>query len=385
LKVRVVHIITMLELGGAQEATLCTVEKLDRSRYDVSLITGGEALMTPDARAITDLEFIEVPELVREISPARDLAALVRITGIIRRLVRESPGGVLVHTHSSKAGIIGRWAAWLGGARVIVHSIHGFGFNDFQAPLKRWMLIASEKLTALVTHGFTADSQDNINRGTRHNLFKRSLAEVVRCAIPVSRFGAAPERDARLDIGVPEGAPLAVMVSCLKPQKAPVDFARVAARVLERVPDAHFVHAGDGVLRDAVMEEVERLGISERFHMLGWRRDVREIIHASDVIVLTSLWEGLPRVIPEAMAAGKPVVATAVDGTPEAVRDGVNGFLAAPHDVNKIAERLAELLGDKALAAGMGAAGRKMVSEFDESEMLRRTQALYEALLKEKR
>jgi glycosyltransferase involved in cell wall biosynthesis len=152
--------------------------------------------------------------------------------------------------------------------------------------------------------------------------------------------------------------------------------------VLEKVPDAQFLHAGDGELRDAVLAEAERLGISGNFRLLGWRRDVREIIHLSDVLVLTSLWEGLPRVFPQAMAAGKPIVATAVDGAPEAVKDGVNGFLSKPHDVEYMAEKVALLLMDRPLAAGMGEAGRSMVHEFDEAESLVRVEALYDTLIR---
>jgi glycosyltransferase involved in cell wall biosynthesis len=383
-KVAVVHIITKLELGGAQEITLYTVRNLTRGSYDAALITGWGGILSPEARTIQDMEFHEVPELVREVSPFRDLKALLRIRGILRVYVRRyGKNNVIVHTHSSKAGIVGRWAAWLAGARLIVHSIHGFGFNDFQRPAKRAFFVALERATAAISRAFTADSQANIDKGESLSLFNGKPAIVARCAIPVPFFAQDPGGLRKDDIGVPTDAPVVAMISCLKPQKAPVDFVRVAARVLESVPDAHFIQAGDGELRGEVLAEADRLGISGRFHLLGWRRDVREIIHLSDVIVLTSLWEGLPRVIPQAMAAGKPVVATAVDGTPEAVRDGVNGFLARPHDVDLMAEKVALLLKDEGLRKEMGENGRELVSEFDEVGMLNGLCALYERLLEE--
>jgi glycosyltransferase involved in cell wall biosynthesis len=382
-KAVIVHIITKLELGGAQEITLYTVKNLPRGSYDVALITGGGGILSSEAKAIPDMEFYEVPELVREVSPLRDLKALLRIRGILRGYVRRyGKNNVIVHTHSSKAGIVGRWAAWLAGARLIAHSIHGFGFNDFQRPAKRALFVTLERATAAISRAFTADSQANIDKGESLSLFNGKPAIVARCAIPVPFFAHDPGGLGKEDIGVPSDAPLVAMISCLKPQKAPVDFVRVAARVLESVPDAHFVQAGDGELRGEVLAEAERLGISGRFHLLGWRRDVREIIHLSDVIVLTSLWEGLPRVIPQAMAAGKPVVATAVDGTPEAVRDGVNGFLATPHDIGRMSDKVVLLLKDEAMRREMGERGRETAEEFDERRMLRQITDLYDGLLK---
>lgn len=384
MKVRVVHIITKLELGGAQEATLHTVGHLDRTKYDAALVTGEAGLLTPEARAMEDVEFVEVPELVREISPVKDALALFKLYGIIRGFVRRSPAGVIVHTHSSKAGILGRLAAWTAGARVVVHSIHGYGFNDFQDPLKRRMLVAAEWLVSRVTDGFTADSQSNIDRGRPMGFFDNAPAEVVYCAIPVSFFSEPPAVDVKKGLGIPADAPLVFMAACLKPQKAPVDFVRVAAEALKAVPDAYFIEAGDGELRGEVEAEMERLGVSGRVRLLGWRRDVRDLMHACDVFLLTSLWEGLPKVLPQAMAAGRPIVATAVDGTPEAVKDGVNGFLSRPHDISLMSEKLALLLKDRGLAARMGAAGAGMAAVFDESEMMRRVEGLYERLLARK-
>jgi len=162
-----------------------------------------------------------------------------------------------------------------------------------------------------------------------------------------------------------------------------VDFVRVAARVAARFPEARFVLAGDGVLRPEVEAEAARSGLGDRFRLLGWRRDPERIVGDLDVLVLTSLHEGLPRVVPEAMAAGRPVVATAVDGTPEAVADGVTGFLAAPGDVDALAEGVARLLGDPGLRARFGAAARERCGEWDIDRMVRDQEALYTELAEE--
>ncbi len=378
---KVVQIITKLELGGAQEHVLFILRHLDRSLYEPVLITGTEGPLVDEARQIKDAKVYFLRDLVRDISPAKDLGALVRMALLLRK---ERPA--LVHTNSSKAGILGRWAAKLAGVPVIVHTVHGFGFNDDQKGLAKRIFVSLERATSKITTRFTAVAHDNVNKGVREGIFAKDDAVVIRSGINTAFFAepGTPPAAKRAEIGIPEAAPVAAMVSCLKPQKAPVDFVKVAAKVLEKVPDAHFIQAGDGELRDEVLAEAGRLGISKRFHLLGWRRDVREIIHASDVIVLTSLWEGLPRVIPQAMAAGRPVVATAVDGTPEAVRDGVNGFLARPHDIDYMAGKVALLLCDKGLAARMGRAGRELVAAFDEGRMLDDLSALYNKLLRGK-
>ncbi len=385
MKTRVVQVVTRLELGGAQQVVLSLARGLDRGRYDVSLVSGGRDRLTDEARALMGGDFMEVPELVRHVSPASDALAFAKLYVIFRRYVKGYRGRVVVHTHSSKAGVLGRLAARLAGAGVIVHTVHGFGFNDEQSRFRRGLFMALEKAASAVCDRIIAVARENIRKGVGCGIFPEEKAVVVRCGIDPAFFDAPPPdiEGKRKELGIPPSAPVGAMISCLKPQKAPVDFVRVAAKVLDIVQDAHFIHAGDGELRGAVLEEAERLGISDRFHLLGWRSDVRELIHVSDVIVLTSLWEGLPLVLPQAMACGKPVVATAVDGTPEAIKDGVNGFLARPHEVELMAEKVSLLLRDNSLAARMGAAGREMVSEFDDNEMLRRIEALYDALLKE--
>ncbi|HEY3347410.1 MAG TPA: glycosyltransferase family 4 protein [Nitrospirota bacterium] len=385
MKTRVVHIITKLELGGAQEFALYIVENLDRAKFEPVLITGERGLLSSAAKAIPGLKFIELPEMVREVRPIKDLTAFFKLRRILKGIKAESGAPVIVQTHSSKAGILGRSAAWAAGVDRVIHTIHGFGFNDEQGRLTRSIYVGLERLIARVTDKFVAVAYDNIRKGVRERIFSEDRAVVIRAGIDTRFFGVVESdpKEVRAEIGIPETAPVAAMVSCLKPQKAPLDFVRVAAEVIKSVPDAHFVQAGDGELRDAMLGEAARLKITDRLHILGWRRDVREIMQASDVIVLTSLWEGLPKVLPQAMAAGKPVVATAVDGSPEAVTDGISGFLAKPHDIDKMADRVALLLSDRELAVKMGEAGRARAAEFDERQMLHNIEQLYDSILEE--
>jgi glycosyltransferase involved in cell wall biosynthesis len=163
-----------------------------------------------------------------------------------------------------------------------------------------------------------------------------------------------------------------------------LDFVRVAAKVAQEETDVHFLLVGDGALRPNIESEVRRHGLEGRLLLLGWRRDIPEILQDTDVLVLTSLWEGLPRVLPQAMAVGVPAVVTEVDGSPEAIVDGVNGFLVRPKDVETMAQRIIQLIRDPDLRRKMGEEGRKRVGEFDIREMVRKQEEFYSELLETK-
>ena len=181
-------------------------------------------------------------------------------------------------------------------------------------------------------------------------------------------------------LAIPDGVPVVVQIGNLKPQKAPLDFVRVAAIVASSFPEVHFVIAGDGPLRKQVEDLADELGIADRFHLPGWWRDVPALLAATDVAVLTSRHEGLPRAVVEALAAGVPVVATAVDGTPEVVHDGVNGMLAPAGDIERLAAGVCTLLEDEDRRRVMGEAASQGLEDFDINVMVRRQEELYQCL-----
>jgi glycosyltransferase involved in cell wall biosynthesis len=379
--VPVVHVITQLELGGAQQATLETVARLDRSRFAPQLVCGPGGMLDEDARALDDVPTHFVPELVRPLRPLRDLAAVRGVQALLAPLAKAGP--VIVHTHSSKAGVVGRRAAELVGARPIVHSIHGFGHDAIDNPAVRRLALAIERRMAHCTDAFVGVSQHNLDRGRAIGLLGETPAHLIRSGIDIAEFARADElrSAARAELGLPADAPVIGMLACLKPQKAPTDFVEIAARVARARPDARFFLAGDGELRNEVEKRIARLELGERFTLLGWRHDAPALLGALDVLVLTSRWEGLPRVCPQAMAAGRPVVATRVDGIPEAVVDGRNGYLVEPGDLDGAAERLLDLVNDPERAARFGIAGRAAVAEFGVTQMLAATERLYTDLL----
>ncbi|MCW8984263.1 MAG: glycosyltransferase family 4 protein [Thermoanaerobaculales bacterium] len=322
-RIRVLLAITRLELGGAQRVVLHTARKLDRSSFDVALAWGPGDLLDDEAVAISELERIPVPTLIRPVAPISDLRALVSLRAALRSFQPQ-----VVHTHSSKAGILGRLAARLEGVPA-VHTVHGFGFTPLQTAPMRFFYRAAEKTMARFTDHFVTVSETDRRRGIEMGLFSPEKATVIRAAIDLERFRAAADGDAaRERLGVPVGPPVVTQVGNFKPQKAPLDFVRVAATVHEQLPGAWFVMVGDGPLRESARNLARELGIADRMVFSGWWDDVPGLLAATSVSVLTSRHEGLPCSVVESLAAGVPVVATAVDGTVEVVRSGDNGLLA---------------------------------------------------------
>ncbi|MEW5806011.1 MAG: glycosyltransferase family 4 protein [Acidobacteriota bacterium] len=378
MRIRICHIITKLELGGAQQNTLYTVSHLDKRRFDPVLICGTGGILDEEARKLEGVRVYFLPSLVRSVNPIKDPKVLLEIQAILKR---EAPD--IVHTHSSKAGILGRWGAFLADVPVIIHSIHGFGFHNEQSFLKRNLFIVLERMTSKITTKFIAVSSDNIKTGKLLGILSDGQTVLIRSGIKLADFCHSNSDDGmrlRQRSGIPSEAPLVGMASCFKPQKSPVDFVNIAAQLIKQVKDAYFLMAGDGELRFEIEEEIKKNSLEGRILLLGWNRDMPSFMRAIDVLVLTSLWEGLPRVIPEAFASGKPVVATAVDGAKDVIQDGKNGFLLAPHDINGFASRIAMLLKNKDLSRRFAKEGKKMLDDFDIDMMVRKQEDLYLSL-----
>ncbi len=373
---RVMHAITMLELGGAQRNTLDTVASLDRREFEVALACADEGELLPEARALSGVELFELSHLRRQVRPLADLRALSELRRAIRGFRPE-----IVHTHSSKAGILGRLAARREGVPVMIHSIHGFGFGRHQPAPVRLAFVTAERLAARWTTAFVAVSRRNLEEGVRMRLFPASRARLIRSGVDLASFAAHRGGDAlRRMLEIPAAVPLVVQIACFKPQKAPERFVEVAKRLAPRFPAAHFLLVGDGALRGRLEQLRRETGLEGRLHLPGWRRDVPAVLDAATVVTLTSRFEGLPRVLVEARAAGVPVVAMAVDGVSEVINDGENGFLLAPDDVAGVAERVGEILGDGTLRSRLSARAGENLEEFGREVMVKKQEDLYREL-----
>lgn len=384
-KHKICHIITLLELGGAQQNTLYCTRRHDREKYKVGLIAGSGGFLDTEARGLPDTDVFLLDSLRHPISPLRDIIALVRIAFLLKR-----EGVSLVHTHSSKAGILGRWAAWLARVPVRIHTVHGWSFNDFHPPLKRRLFTLLERMTAPITQKLVTVSMADLRKGIDRKIASEDRYTVIHSGMNLEEFRQARCSDPaskKAELGLDASRPVVGMVACLKNQKAPLDFVEAAQKVSEKLPEVQFLLVGDGILRDRIERKILDDGLASRVKLPGWRRDVPEIMNAMDVVVLTSLWEGLPRVIPQAFCCGKPVVATAVDGSVEVVQDGKNGFLVPPGDVDAMANRIVTLVEDEDLRKTMSKEAAKTIdleSDFNQAVMLKNLEELYEQLLEER-
>ena len=373
MKKNVLHIITKLELGGAQQNTLYSVKKHNREKYNVFLIAGTEGILVEDAKKIENLKTYFLPELKHELSPYYDLKCLFALKKIFKEEKID-----IVHTHSSKAGILGRFAAKMASVPVIIHTVHGFSFNDFQSFLKRSLYVLLERVAAKVTDKMIVVTKVDVEKGIKAKVGKTDQYTVIRSGFDLSEFTTPRDLSSiRKEFNIGKDTKTVGMVACLKPQKNPADFVRIAALLKEKHPGTKYFIVGDGEKRAEVEKLIAENNLKDVIILTGWRKDVAEFIQLFDVVVLTSLWEGLPRVLPQAMCARKPVVATAVDGSKEAVVDGVNGYLVAPKDYKAAAEKISALLFDEKLRKKLGENGYSMVGEWDQNRMVSDIEKLY--------
>lgn len=377
----VIHVIAKLELGGAQRIAIETARRL--KGYRNILISGTGGMLDDEALSLKRVRTHLLHSLKREIHPIADILAFFAIGRLISKEVAKGRG-VVVHSHGSKAGVLARFAGRAARASAVVHTVHGFAFNDNQPGLVKMFYVLVERLCARFCDRLIAVSRSTVRKGLNEKIGILPQYVVINPAI-LDEHIQRKDFDGRAkkkELGIGESSRVVGTVSCFKPQKAPLDFVEVAEMVHRAFPGVEFVMVGDGILMDEVRRAVSLKGFEEVFHLLGWREDVAEVVDVFDVFVLTSLWEGLPMVHAEAMCRSKPIVATRVDGTPEVVVEGENGFLGPPRDVRGLAERVIRLLEDDMLRKKMGETGKKMVSpRFTMDRLVSEVDSLYARLL----
>ncbi len=381
----IAHIITKLELGGAQLATLRAISDCPFPTGNRYLLHGPGGMLDERAEQNPSIKDIAISALERKPSAINDTLALHQLIRTIRQIKSQNKtkSRLLVHTHSSKAGILGRVAARRAGADLIVHSIHGFGHGHGPASASQRLMLSLEKRAGAITDAFTGDSAANISQASDEGIIRNQPTAVIHCGIDLPNYKADPGETARLraQLGIGKTDPVVLNISCLKPQKDPTAFVLCAARVLRQEPTTVFLLVGDGELRSEVETLARGMGIGNRFLCLGWRHDIPALLGVADVFALTSRWEGLPQSISQAMAVGLPVIANDVDGVCEAVRDGINGFLLPPGRHEEFSNAVVRVIADKKLRHRFGAASREIAPKFSSRRMLTDLDDFYRLIL----
>jgi len=385
-KIKVLHLITHLGFGGAQDNTLLTVKGHSRKRYEVHLAAGQDYTdWVARGRAYAD-DFFLFPDLRRSVQPQADIRALNQITDFLRKQKYH-----VVHTHSAKAGTLGRIAARRAKVPLTIHTFHSFGWQvartanahpwqAYKSSLKEWIYIQIERYAASLSDALITVSELNKQEAININLAPPKKFTTVYSGIDLNRFRVNVDRIEKChSLELSPDQPIIGTIGRLSIQKAPLDFVAAAKTVLQYQPNIQFIMVGDGPLAAEVHQAI---GDEQRIKVFGYRDDVPEILSILDMFVLSSLWEGLGRALTEAMIMGVPVSATAVDGVPELVTHHETGLLSPPGAPVQLADNIIWLLEHPEEAQEMRQQGMKrVVPAFSAERMVEQIEALYERLL----
>jgi glycosyltransferase involved in cell wall biosynthesis len=389
--VRVLRVIARLNMGGPALHVAYLSAGLKERGYATTLVAGSLAVGEESMAGVAEklgVPIVTVPDLHREISPLRDLRAVYHLAGLIRELRPQ-----ILHTHTAKAGAIGRLAAVLAGDAappIVVHTFHGHVLRGYFGPLRSGFFRLLERWLATRTTALVAVSPE-----VRDDLVALGIAPVekftvVRLGIELGeRVGSLDGNDGRLEtrrlLGVAPDRFVVGWIGRMTGVKRTDDVVLAVRRLRDRGVDAVLCMVGDGPDREAVEQRARELGIVRSSLFLGYQDDVAPYYSAFDALILPSANEGTPVSAIEALAGARPVVATRVGGVPDVVRDGVDGFLVEPGDVDAMAERLARLAADPDLRRRMGEAGSTSVRErYSVDRLLDDMDALYRRLLSSK-
>lgn len=371
---KIAHVITRLIVGGAQDNTLLTVERHDREKYEVHVISNASGAWGDRAKEVADV-YHDLPDLVNPISPVHDLRALVKLVAIMRRERYD-----IVHTHSSKAGVLGRIAARLAGVPCVVHTIHGFSFHPFMPRWKRTLFEGIERSLDQRTDATITVSEINRQEAISLGVIREVTSRTIYSGIDFSGLDAPfDEAGLREELNLPVGTPTVINVGRVDELKDPLGMIDAFALLLPHVPNAVLLMVGDGPLFQTLREKVAAEGLANHVRLLGSRADVAALLRLAHVFALSTKLEGLGRAMTEAMLVGVPPVVPNIYGIPEIVHHDQTGWLYAVSDMPALASGIVTLLQDPVQRTRLGAAAKALTrTTFGVNEMVRHIEALYD-------
>jgi glycosyltransferase involved in cell wall biosynthesis/O-antigen ligase len=382
VKHRLLLLITQSEFGGAQKYVYYLATSLPKDRYEVSVACGTGGLLIPKLQE-AGIEVSSIPSLVREFNPIRDFLAFLDLLWLIHC---KRPH--IVHTNSTKAGLLGRLAASLADVPIIVFTAHGFVLNEPMGILGRSLFTVIERVGGMLSGNIIAVSEADRCTAIQHGVISPDRIVTIHNGLDIESL-SSPNPSAiaqkRVELGLFDSHQVIGVVANFYATKGLPYFLQAAAHVREAFPEARFTLVGDGERRCDLEALASELNLDSSVLFLGQRNDVPELLPLFDVFVLPSVKEGLPFALLEAMAAARPIVATTVGGVPEMITDGETGLLVPPQDPDALAKAIIALLTDRDKAQRMGLAARERVlAHFTLERMLEETEQLYQQLLARK-
>lgn len=381
-QIKILRIIARLNIGGPAIHTTILTKRLNPERFRSLLVTGIEGDQEGnmlDLLGESDLKPIVIEELGREISLLDDLKALFKLYRLIRK---EKPD--IVHTHTAKAGTLGRAAACLARVPIIVHTFHGHVFHSYFSPLKTKIFILIEKALAGVSRKIITVSQKQREEILGYGIGDPNKVVSIPLGLELDRFLdlKSIKGSLRKELGLFGQEALIGIIARLVPVKDHSCFLSAAEIITRKHPEARFLVVGDGELRGRLESQTKELGLEDQVIFLGFRPDLDRIYADLDIVVLSSLNEGLPVAVIEAMAAGLPVVSTRVGGVVDLIEDGVTGRLVPPEDPEALALGILELLTDPERRNKIGRIGReKVYPSLSAERLVKDMENLYEDLM----
>lgn len=381
--IRVLHVITRLTLGGSSENTVATIVALAPAGYAAVLAAGlgeSEAAVVADARR-RGCRVEDVPALGREIAPLRDMAALRQL---LRLIARERPQ--IVHTHTSKAGFVGRLAARIARVPAVIHQPHGHVFYGYWGPCRTALFTALERVAARWTDRIVTLTERGTEEHLARGIGRRAQYATVPSGVPTAalRAAAPPRAAARARLGLEPGAFVVAALGRFVPVKGFDLLVEALPALVAAAPAARLLLVGDGPARAALEARARALGVGDRVLVTGATPDVAGHLAAADVLAAPSRNEGMGRALIEALALGLPVVGAAVGGIPSVLGDGSCGRLVPPDDPAALAAALAEVARDAPLRARLAAAAPVRAEAFSTEVAAARMREVYDALAREK-
>lgn len=383
--IRIINIITRLEFGGPPILIIDIIQRLNKEDFRSTIATG----FTPDSKydmieSARDkgIEVFTIPSLVRDINPLKDTIALIDLYLLLKRKKFD-----VIHCHTSKGGFVGRIAAKLAGANVIVYSPHGDIFEGYFNKIVTMAFAMLEKFAAYFTDTIVTLSKLGKERFLNHGVGKDSQIKPIYNGIDFKKFECikVSSSDKRKELGLQDGDFICTTVARFVPVKGHTYLIKAVLEVIKVIPDAKFLFVGDGELMPSLQKEIESLGLKHNIILPGASEDIAEILNCSDVFVLPSVNEGFGIVLVEAMAMKKPLIATNVGGIPEIVIDGKTGILVPPESPEALSASIIKLHNNPDMRIEMGRAGYYRAKElFDIETTVHEFEKLYTELVKKK-